>query len=314
MARKTKTDPEARRAEVAALHETLNAQIDGLLTSAGWAAMLAGAAHMRGYSVRNLLLILAQRPDARAVRGYQAWKKAGRQVRKGEKSIRILAPMTFTSEEEKTDPATGQTETETKQRVRFKATGVFDIAQTDPIEGEDHGALSVPAPLADETDPDTFAQVAAVVEQIGWTLAREDLGHRPGLYGYATTDGSRRIVLAEGQSGADALATLIHEIAHVVCGHVDKPAEYRAHRGRAEVEAESIAHIVAAALGLDTTRYSVAYVANWAGGKDAEEARANVSASAAAVLKASDLILTALEPEEDEDDGEPTEQPTAEVA
>lgn len=302
-------DTQARRTELSAMHETLAEQVEALLTSEGWAAMLAGAAKLRGYSIGNLLLILTACPDAQAVMGYRAWLKHGRQVRKGERGIRILAPMPFTVEQE--DAETG--EVEKTKRLRFKAISVFEVRQTDPIDGAAEQATMTPVPLADESDPALFAAVAAHAETIGWTIERGTTG-RPGVYGLATTDGSQRIVIDAGQSPADALATLIHEVAHVVLGHVEQAEAYRAHRGRFEVEAESVAYIVAAALGLDTSRFSVGYVAGWAGAGD--EARTVVRDSAQRAIKAADAILSTVERDADDDDdeGEPASDPAAGVA
>jgi DNA primase len=79
--------------------EQLQAQIEAgvaeLVAGDDWQRWLAVAARFPNYSFRNQLLILAQRPDARAVMGYRAWQALGHQVRRGETSISILAPCTY---------------------------------------------------------------------------------------------------------------------------------------------------------------------------------------------------------------------------
>lgn len=78
-----------------------------------------------------------------------------------------------------------------------------------------------------------------------------------------------RVVIEVGNSPAQQAKTAIHEAAHIVLGHLqDDFAEYVAHRGRYEVEAESVAYVVAGMLGLDSSDYSTGYVTGWVPGRD----------------------------------------------
>jgi hypothetical protein len=86
-------------------------------------ALSARAADLSAYSEANQRRILAQCPHASDVRGFRAWLDAGRVVRKGEKGIRINAPITAT-----VDGA--------QKVVRIKPTHVFDISQTDALSQE----------------------------------------------------------------------------------------------------------------------------------------------------------------------------------
>ena len=99
------------------------------------------------YSLNNTILIAMQRPDATSVAGYQSWKRNfGRQVRKGEKGIKIIAPSPYKikAEQEKKDPATGKPildangqpvkETVEIERPAFRVATVFDVSQTDGKE------------------------------------------------------------------------------------------------------------------------------------------------------------------------------------
>ena len=74
-------------------HDRLLRAIEALVTGQDWKAMLQVSRRFRTYSVGNVLLITTQRPDATRVAGYGAWKQLGRQVRRGEKGIAILAPV-----------------------------------------------------------------------------------------------------------------------------------------------------------------------------------------------------------------------------
>ena len=99
------------------------------------------------YSLNNTILIAMQKPDATLVAGYTAWQKQfGRQVNKGEKAIRILAPTPYKQkvEVDKTDPNTGEilmnpdgsTQKEVQEILRpaFKVVSVFDVSQTEGRE------------------------------------------------------------------------------------------------------------------------------------------------------------------------------------
>jgi len=72
-----------------------------------------------------------------------------------------------------------------------------------------------------------------------------------------------RVILAEGISVEQSAKTLIHETAHIELRHIDSVEEYRLHRGRMEVEAESVAFVVAGLCGFDTSAYSIGYIAGW---------------------------------------------------
>ena len=93
MARKIKHQrtPEQRREQMTQLHDTITTQVEELRDSGAWQDMLDAMSRFHAYSINNLLLIMAQRPDATRVAGYGAWRKThGRQVRKGEKGIKII--------------------------------------------------------------------------------------------------------------------------------------------------------------------------------------------------------------------------------
>ncbi|MBY4576286.1 hypothetical protein ACN94_22660 [Gordonia paraffinivorans] len=132
----------------------------------------------------------------------------------------------------------------------------------------------------------------------GWTVTREPIPG--GINGYTTTDGTSRIVIDADLAPAQAAKTMIHETAHALMHRDIDPAEYIAHRGRCEVEAESVAYIVAGMLGLDTSDYSIGYIASWAEGDPQV-----VAETASNVLEVARRIAAALGPDaEDQDDGE----------
>ncbi|MFJ8896649.1 ArdC-like ssDNA-binding domain-containing protein [Leifsonia sp. NPDC102414] len=277
----TKRTPEQRKADAEALHATLVDQVAALTDSAQWRRFLDFTRSFHAYSLNNLLLILSQRPDASAVAGFRQWQAKGRQVRKGEKSIKIFGYSTKKLTEENTE--TGE---ETERRVpRFPLLSVFDIGQTDPIDGAE--ILDPVTALTGADDHGVLDPLTAHLQADGWTVTRE---HLPAANGVTRPD-TRAVVLHDQLATEQAAKTLIHEAAHIQLGHVDDLAEYAQHRGRMETEAESVAYIVAGLLGFDTSSYSVGYIAGWADG-DA----ALVRETAARVLAAAHQIANAITP------------------
>ena len=249
-------DAADRRAEAEALHASIVEQVQQLADSGQWRAFLEFARSLHTYSLNNVLLILAQRPDATMVAGFRQWQAKGRQVRKGEKSIKI-----FGYREKKTETAEHDDTSADEGRVvrYFPTMSVFDIAQTDPIEGADPLPSDPTQRLTGDDDHGVIAPLTAHLKSRGWRVSREPLTHASG---YADP-GTLRVILAEGISVEQSAKTLIHETAHIELQHIDSVEEYRQHRGRMEVEAESVAYVVAGLCGFDTRAYSIGYIAGW---------------------------------------------------
>jgi len=282
------TTPEQRTAEMERLQTTIVDQVEALRDSDQWRRYLAFAAAFHRYSINNLLLILGQRPDATQVAGYRTWQALGRQVRKGERGIRIFGGREVRTTEQ--DERTG----EDRERVgrRFFPVSVFDISQTDPIDPD----ADDPTVLARDLEGDDPGILAAVTDYLtanGWAVTREQLhGSRKG---YTSIDGSRRVVIDADLSPAHAAKTALHEAAHTILHADEEPAEYIEHRGVKETEAESVAYVVAALAGLDTSAYSIGYVAGWS-----EADVATIKGTAANVLRAAHILADAIAPANEE--------------
>jgi len=261
-----------------ALHAGLTEQVAALTTSEKWQAWLDFASGFWTYSFNNQLLILMQCPHATLVTGYRKWESKGRQVRKGEKSIGIYAPMV----RKKKDETTGE---EKRYVSGFRVASVFDVSQTegDPLPENVTGAalLEGDAPAA------MWEAVAGVATANKYRVERGDCG---GANGY-TRPSDRLIMVRNDVSDAQALKTLIHEVAHMIlhCEDADLTRDAMAHRDVAEVEAESVAYIVSKSLGLNTEAYTLPYIAGW-GGKDAQE---KITATGQRVVKTARRILDA---------------------
>lgn len=255
---KTRKSAEERRADADRLHESIAAQLEELTSSEGWARFLKIATGFHRYSLSNVLLIQQQCPHATRVAGFRQWQARGRQVRKGERGIRIFGYATKRIEADDTD-----TGAEEERRVYYPVLTVFDISQTDPIDGAEEVADPAPRLIGDD-DAGIYEATATWLTADGWTVTRDRLN---GEDGSTSIDGSRRVRIHDELSPAHAALTIVHEAAHVVLH--SELTDYHQHRGIYETEAESVAYIVSGVLGLDTSANSIGYIATWTGG-DAE--------------------------------------------
>jgi antirestriction protein ArdC len=273
----------AREERLEALHEMLVAKTAELTTSEGWLAYLDFASKFRQYSLNNTLLILCQRPDSTHVASYKKWSELGRQVRKGERSMSIFAPMM-----RKREDADGE---EKRYISGFKAVPVFDIAQTD---GDPVPEPVLPVLLDGEAPAGLWDSLLTIVDASGYHVERGDCHGANGF----TRPSERLIMVREDVSDAQATKTLVHETAHMLmhCGEEGGlTADAMMHRSIAEVEAESVAHIVATVHGLPTEEYSLPYISGWSDGKPEV-----VAATADRVLRTAKQILAITEPADEE--------------
>lgn len=268
---------------VAELTERLENGVKELYASDNYARYITAMAKFHHYSFGNALLILFQCPSASNVAGYNTWKQLGRQVKKGEKGIMILAPCNFRAslEREKIDPLTGQTllgpdGTPLTERVkiapnRFKIAHVFDLSQTEGRELPQIGVSELTGDVADYTG--IYDRLTAISPL---PVVQEDFQRNAKGY---TSFTENRVVVKPGMSQVQTIKTLVHEIAHAKLHRPDDilaiptPGEKR----QKEVEAESIAYVVCQHFGIDTSDYSLAYVAGWSKGKELTELKASLN-------------------------------------
>lgn len=251
-----------RQAQAKELQASIVEQVEAMRDSDQWREFLDFAQAFHAYSFNNVMLILSQNPHATQVAGFRKWQELGRQVRKGEKSLKIFG---FRQRRVKADEADESEDAETNDKgekviTYFPVLSVFDVSQTDPIDPD----ADDPAEIAHRLTGDDPAGIgAAVTDWItgqGWTVRTEAI---PGETNGYTDQTAREIVIDADLSPAQAAKTAIHETAHALMHEDLSPAEYQKHRGIAETEAESVAYIVAGVFGLDTADYSVGYVAGW---------------------------------------------------
>ena len=276
------------------------------------------------YSFRNTVLIAMQKPDASLVAGFSAWKNNfGRNVMKGQKGIKIIAPSPFKirQEVEKIDPHTqkpiigkdGKPVTEEKEVKipAYKVVSVFDVSQT---EGKELPDIAV-----DELtgDVDRYKDFFAALEKTSPVpIAFENI--EGGSHGYYHLE-DKRIAINEGMSELQTLKTAIHEIAHAKLHDIDlnapKDEQPRVDRRTREVEAESVAYTVCQHYGLDTSDYSFGYVAGWSSGRELSELKSSletIRSAAAEIINSIDENLAELQKAQDKEQTAGQEQTTRE--
>jgi antirestriction protein ArdC len=265
-----------------AIHDRLSAAVEELASSQAWQVMLSVAARFHTYSPNNVMLIAAQRPDATRVAGYRAWTRLGRQVRKGEHGIAILAPVLRRPATDADQVDRGDPSSLVREVRGFRGIHVFDISQTDgPALPEVRPSLlDGAAPLS------LWADLLDQVEADGYRFGYADLAPANGRTDFS----ERSVTLDRDLPGAQQVKTLAHELAHVRLHAPDvRPAG--CDRSRAEVEAESVAYVVTAAHGVPADGYTVPYVAGWAGGN-----HELIVSTAARVVSCARVILRHAEP------------------
>ena len=304
--------------------DRLETGIQELFESERYKAYLTTMSKFHSYSFNNTLLIAMQ--GGQLVAGYNKWRDDfHRNVRKGEKAIKILAPAPFKAKKEvqKLDaqgrPVMGKdgkpvTEVKEIQVPAFKIVSVFDVSQT---EGEPLPSIGVEELTG---SVERYGEFFKALEQTSPVpIGFEDIPG--GSHGYYHLT-EKRIAIQEGMSELQTLKTAIHEIAHSKLHAIDPeaPAIEQADRPDSrtrEVQAESVAYAVCQHYGLDTSDYSFGYVAGWSSGKDLKELKASletIRATAHELITTIDGHLAQLQKERQAQQEQPQAAPLEQAA
>lgn len=291
----TTEDPKAK---VEALMKAIEDGVENVIDSGEIENFLAHMGKFHNYSFGNQMLIYIQKPEATQVAGYNSWEEQGRQVKKGETGIVILAPVMI--KKKKTNEL--GIEEEDTVRIGFRDVRVFDVSQTEPalyefkneeelaaftkewtdkgyevtIDSEKPHAARItktpssPAKLLEGQAPPQMKNF--VLERIASEGVEIQYGNVGGGANGASwkdsTTGAIRISVRDDVSEAQQIKTLTHELMHVKLGHLDRMDEYHSkdggHRGEMEVAVEALSFMVGNHFGLDTGDYSHGYMAGWA--------------------------------------------------
>ena len=304
--------------------DRLETGIQELFESERYKAYLTTMSKFHSYSFNNTLLIAMQ--GGQLVAGYNKWRDDfHRNVKKGEKAIKILAPAPFKAKKEvqKLDaqgrPVMGKdgkpvTEVQEIQVPAFKIVSVFDVSQT---EGEPLPSIGVEELTG---SVERYGEFFKALEQTSPVpIGFEDIPG--GSHGYYHLT-EKRIAIQEGMSELQTLKTAIHEIAHSKLHAIDPeaPAIEQADRPDSrtrEVQAESVAYAVCQHYGLDTSDYSFGYVAGWSSGKDLKELKASletIRATAHELISTIDGHLAQLQKERQAQQEQPQAAPLERAA
>lgn len=274
---------EAAESKLDTIMKSLEEGVEKVFTSEQYQMYLQTMAKFHNYSFNNTLLIAMQRPDATLLAGYQTWqKKFHRHVKRGEKGIKIIAPVPVKEKRqvEKIDEETqeivigidGQPETETVERIlpRFRVTTVFDVSQT---EGEPLPTLEVNELVGDVFIYEDFMKGLEEISPVPFQF--QEIGS--GAKGYYS-NAEKLVAIQTGMSQAQTMKTAVHETAHAIFHDRDVMEENGITKDRMtkEVEAESVAYVVCNHFGLDTSDYSFNYVAGWSSDKEMPELRSSM--------------------------------------
>ena len=276
-------DRKSQKERIRELTEKLEEGVKAVFESDRYKEYLQCMSKFHNYSINNCLLIAAQYPAASAVAGYRSWQKNfGRQVKKGEKGIKILAPCKYKVETEEKDE---NGDPKLMELTGFRVVTVFDLAQT---EGKELPSIGADELAGDVKDYEKIFKALVSISPVPVRF-EEIEGGAKGYY----HDGEKRIALQSGMSEAQTIKTLLHEVSHATyhsreAMKEETPIDQR-HK---ETEAESIAFCVGSALGIvDSSDYTFPYLASWASGKETKELKDSLER----IRAASDDMITKID-------------------
>lgn len=265
---------------------SIEAGIQDLFQSERYMAYLRTMSRFHRYSVNNVMLIHMQKPDATLVAGFNKWRdQFGRNVMRGEKGIKIIAPTPFKKriEEEKLDPDTklpmrdkdGNIIMEEKEVKipMFKVVTVFDVSQTD--------GKPLPELASDLTGDVQNYEVFMEALRRSSPVPIEMKPISPDTDGFFSLD-KQSITIREGMSEVQTVSAVIHEITHSKLHNyeqkrlAEQDAAQPKDRNTEEVEAESVSFAVCAYYGIQTGENSFGYIANWSRNRELPELRASL--------------------------------------
>jgi len=272
---------DSRDAKLAELHERLTASVEALVTGDEWRQALEFAARFRARSFNNAILIWSQHasaydrglvpaPSPSFVAGFRQWQTLDRRVLGGQKGYMIFAPVTarfasFAPVDQASWRKLGRNERpRAGEVVRSRMIGtrpayVWDVSQTD---GAPIPARPTPTLLTGEAPAGLWDGLATLIHEAKFSqLDAPDATTIDGANGMTNFE-SRTVSVRADMNAAARAKTLVHELAHIRMHEPDTGTTL--HRGIAEVEAESVALMVCAAHGMDTSGYTIPYVSSWA--------------------------------------------------
>lgn len=298
---KKRYSPESIEKKQEEIKETLKVLEEGIkevFQSKKYIEYLKSMSKFHNYSINNILWIQMQNPNATRVAGLKTWNGLGRKVIKGEKSLKVLAPVKHSKiiDMEKIDPITQKPqldnlgnpiiEKKKMEWISYRSVPVFDIGQTSGKE--------LPQLIEElKGNVSQFEHIKnSLIKVSKVPVSFEDIkGGSKGYYDLV----ERRIAIKEGMSQSHTIKTLIHELAHSRLHNIDQQKNIKDvdNRERKEIEAESIAFVISNYLKIDTSDYSFGYIASWSKDKELSDLKASLET----IQKETNTIITELEEE-----------------
>lgn len=294
----TKTSQKERLKEIT---DSIETGIKEMFESDKYKSYLQTMSRFHNYSLNNTMLIAMQKPDATLVAGYNKWKNSfSRNVKKGEKGIKIIAPVPYKvkEEREKLDPQTkapmldgnGKVIMEEIENVRpaFRVVSVFDVSQT---EGKEIPSLASDL-VGDVKHYEIFIEALKRTSQVPIEIKPITNGSD----GYYHLE-DKSISIREGMSEVQTISAIVHEIAHSKLHdyELQKMSEdtepIKKDRNTEEVEAESISFAVCSYYGIETAENSLGYIANWSKNKELKELKSSLGL----IGKTSSELITSID-------------------
>lgn len=234
------------------LTQMLQTGLEEYATSEKYRDLLRVMSLFHNYSANNCLLIALQCPHASYVAGYTSWRNNfHRQVKKGEKAIRIISPVKYKKKNE---------EDEEEERIGFKSASVFDISSTVQIDSMEPVTIGVEDLQGHVENYKDFLHAFQSISPVSVDFRLFD-GDARGYY----SDAEKIIVIQDGMTERQSVKTLVHEIAHAMLHTKEQLQECKKDRKQKELEAESVAYIVCEHYGFDSEDYSFPYIVGWVG-------------------------------------------------
>lgn len=250
--------------DIAGLNQHLKEGIKAYLNSEHYKEFLTKMSQFNQYSSRNLRLILAQKPDASYLAPYNTWRKFERHVKRGEKALSVIIPVTYVKKDQQGQPILDKNgKPETGMTFRLKPT-TFDVSQTEGKEMPK--AAEVKEQLTDLDYANLYRALMSIAKTNDVSVRFEEMaGETKGYYSPA----EHQIVLrSHDMNKSQLIKTFIHETAHSELHHSNHPQREQLTRSNAELQAESVAYVVASYYGIDTSDYSFDYIAGWSKDKE----------------------------------------------
>lgn len=251
--------------DITGLNQHLKEGVKQYLNSKHYKHYLDKMSQLNNYSSRNIQLILAQNPNAKYVTSLNKWNKEfGRYINKGEKALKIIAPNIHLKKDSEGNPLLDK-EGKPVTYMTFQVKSVFDVSQT---KGKELPKALQPVKenLSDLDYANLYRSLKTIADNNHVQVRFEQLENgRRGRYNPKNNE----IVIHKDMGKAQIIKTFLHETAHSELQHSHHQQTENLTYSNAELQAESVAYVVASYYGMDTAEHSFGYLAKWMDDKKA---------------------------------------------